>query len=235
MYNWARSFGLGFVILTKVTRRVPVKAGSPDKLNVSNPIEVFNYQGAYDESLKEDLYEAFEKVAIQHRFRDRYRSLVPKLQPSLNFSVKQLVSFMLCGCKGDEMKLIEDFTPVVQFVPTDEVDGNHKHLIEKGDREELTFRDSLFLGPWDGSNQQQHDPQKQGDTTDEDCESSESEQAVESGEESKEEGGEQLLRSLEKVCDELKVKNDMTESDGEESILNDENDAKFSPIKEVKQ
>ncbi len=38
-----------------------------------------------------------------------------------------------------------------------------------------------------------------------------------------------------KVCDELKVKNDMTESDGEESILNDENDAKFSPIKEVKQ
>ena len=48
MYNWARSFGLGFVILTKVTRRVPVKAGSPDKVKVNNPIEVFNYRDAYD-------------------------------------------------------------------------------------------------------------------------------------------------------------------------------------------
>ena len=56
------------------------------------------------------------------------------------------------------------------------VDGKHKALIKDGKIEQMSFRDSIFLGPWDGENPQVKENDKQGDTTDEDCVSSKSEQ-----------------------------------------------------------
>ena len=54
----------------------------------------------------ESSFEAFEKVASLDEFRDRYKSLVTKINPKLNYCTKQLVGFMLCGCMGDDMKII---------------------------------------------------------------------------------------------------------------------------------
>ena len=82
---------------------------------------------------------------------------------------------------GDDMKIIQDLTPQIQIIPTDRVDGKHKALIKDGKIEQMSFRDSIFLGPWDGENPQVKENDKQGDTTDEDCVSSQSEQEDRSG------------------------------------------------------
>ena len=67
------------------------------------------------------------------------------------------------------MSLIEDFVPIVQLIPADKIDGDHTELFYQGQPAYMTFRDSVFLGPWDGVNPQRNDYPENGDTTDSDC------------------------------------------------------------------
>ena len=82
MYNWARSFGLAFVILTKKSVKIPDPASGSVKQKKFITEEIYDYKKAEDDSLdSESSFEAFEKVASLDEFRDRYKSLVSKINP----------------------------------------------------------------------------------------------------------------------------------------------------------
>ena len=107
MYNWARSFGLAFVILTKKSVKTPDPASSSVSPKKFITEEFYDYKKAEADKLNSDKsFEAFEKVASLDEFRYKYKSLVTKINSKLNYYTKQLVVFMLCGCMGDDMKKI---------------------------------------------------------------------------------------------------------------------------------